>query len=128
LSTNTAKQVRLDRLHVVERIQVHKKIIRIAGAKTRNYLFDCSSSDPKVLHQLFVSIARAVWTQNFKLARTLVERSALAKTHLSINVDSISLHDPVVFHSEFMKLKQVIQNERQTELDALPVHSASQAS
>ena len=122
------KAVQIDKLHVVERIQVHKKIIRIAGIKTRNYLFDSNSADPKVLHQLFVSMARAVWTQNFKLARTLVERSALAKTHLSINVDNLSLHDPAAFHTEFMKHKHLIQTERQNEADNLSTHSASQAS
>ena len=96
--------------------------------KTRNFLFDSNSSDLKVVHQLFVSMARAVWTQNFKLARTLVERSALAKIHLSINVDNICLHDPAQFHTEFMKHKHLIQNGRQNEVDALPAHSASQAS
>ena len=42
------------------------------------------------------SIARAVWAQDFKLARTLIKTSTLARSHLQIAFGAVQVID---FHS-----------------------------
>ena len=121
------QRIPMEELHPFTRCETHKLVIRIAASKVRNYTLRGHPDSIKCKHQTFVSIARAVWLQNRRLAQSLINHSELAALHLFINVDIVTLKDPDMFTQEFEKIKTSLFAERRDEISCMPEDSITKA-
>ena len=71
-----------------------KASMKAAANYTRDHMQAFDESSPLIKSQSFAAIARAVWTQHLALADTLLLRSHLARDHLEIVNEKITLKNP----------------------------------
>ena len=89
----------LDSLPTVARWMLHKTILRESARIARDDLLAVSGDLGQARGTTLSSIARAVWTNSTRLARTLISRSALALRHLRVSGNDVTLADPPAFET-----------------------------
>ena len=88
---------RPDSMQVVDRWSVHKDIPREVAKVALDEHFTLHGHVGEGASLTFTSIARAVWFADLGLARVLLARSLIARTHIRIQDRSVSIRDPVSF-------------------------------
>ena len=89
----------LDSLPTTARRMMHKTIIRESARIARGELLAISGDQGQARGATLSSIARAVWSNNVRPARTLISRSAIALQHLRVSGNDVCLAGPLAFES-----------------------------
>jgi hypothetical protein len=92
-------QTALRKLPPVQRWELHKVILRQAGEHAREKLVYAAEHTEFEVNQSLTTIARTVWHNDVRLARKLLRCSDLAKLHLSVTDDTVTLTCPPSFKS-----------------------------
>ena len=116
----------LSSLTPVLRWVTHKDIIREAARLCMaEHLVLYGHSCPTAISLTLTSISRAVWFSDIAMARTLMARSELARTHLAIVGGQVCLQDPIDFAAVIERDKhlsfaqRIADAEADTDLGAL---------
>ena len=88
------KAAQLDSLTAIERRQTHKWIIRECAMIVRDEVTLIDAKSNFSLNNVFTATARAVWTNNHRLAKTLLGASSLAREHMAIAGTEVRLLNP----------------------------------
>ena len=88
---------RLHELPPVTRWQLHKLIIREAALLARDEQCQSSPESPYAVHTTLTAVSRAVWLNDVRLGKLLIDKSALARQHLEVVAGSVRLLQPVIF-------------------------------
>ncbi len=99
------REVKLDSIDFPERLRVHKTIIIAAAKYARETLQDNFPDNLFVKSTRFSSIARAIWTQDTKLARNLKAHTDIGNKHLDVIGDLVKLKHPEQFATEMESWK-----------------------
>eukprot|EP00973_Karenia_brevis_P065862 9153494-Karenia_brevis.AAC.1 len=102
-------------LPAFSRLLIHKQCIYDAAKRTRNEMLRSGDSD-YAHDQILTSISRAVWFQDFVLARTLW-RYPLGRQHLRALNGSLVLSDPLEFARRIDVSRSKILGEHLHEFD-----------
>ena len=90
---------RLDSMQVVDRWSVHKVILREVAKVALDEHLTLHGHVGEGASLTLTSIARAVWFADLGLARVLMARFLIARTHIQIQDRSVSIRYPVSFAS-----------------------------
>jgi endonuclease/exonuclease/phosphatase family metal-dependent hydrolase len=125
--TELVNKAGLNDMVAVKRWETHKKLIREAARRVRNYMLVVDEESAFSKAQVFSSIARAVWNNDVKLAKVLANFSQIARDHLDFSSGNVALSRTIDFDSEAREIfsaeienrSRDIQNQSSTNKQAL---------
>ena len=94
---NLTNASNIDELSVPLRLKEFKVLMREASRITRDEVLAGADESVAKKSTLCASVARAVWHNDTRLARTLIARSEFARMHIFIDDGVVSVRDPDVF-------------------------------
>ena len=106
------------------RLKVH---IRTAAGLARDALFLKHGHTFEARLMTICPIARAVWTGNVSMARTLLDRSPLAQLYIGIDQDNVFVKDPIRFEQAYVTIRAASLQEKKDMAEAALRDSTSTA-
>ena len=123
----TRSQVDLDALSTWERWATHKALLRDAALHARDWMLTMEEHSDFSIQGTISSIARAIWANNVKLAKVILERSAFARKHIFIHDDTVQIIDPNAFEAEVSEFRHKFLAASAAELEASAKHPRTNA-
>ena len=80
-------------------------LMRESALEARDIIFSTEPDSPCAQLTRLSSVARAVWTQNTKLASILIKNSSLGLEHIFTDGASVHLLNPSSFEDALLKAK-----------------------
>ena len=90
-------------------LPLYNSILREASRRTRDRDLVCHPDGRENLRIIVDSISRVIWRQNFRLARTLIERSTFAAQFLQVRGSQVICINPTGFEEFFCATRSAQQ-------------------
>ena len=98
-------EIDLDAMDVIQRWREHKKLLRKAGMEARKVILQSEMTSNYSIGQVLISVSRAVFRNDCRTAKVLIDNSAVARKHLLLCGNSVRLLDPEAFSNEIDNAK-----------------------
>jgi len=100
-----SRSIRLLEQPVANQLFLLNKIILEAARHVRNYSLYHRPDGSDNVRLVIDSISRAIWKQDVRLAKKLLDNSALARNYLCLSGARVSVVDPICFEQYFLEIR-----------------------